>query len=70
MNADYLTERGAAIAMADDRLNDELLPTLKDLLSDPERLTRMATASRELGVPDAEDRLAQTIQGLALRGTK
>ena len=70
VNADYLTERGAAIAMADDRLNDELLPTLKDLLSDPERLTRMATASRELGVPDAEDRLAQTIQGLALRGTK
>jgi UDP-N-acetylglucosamine--N-acetylmuramyl-(pentapeptide) pyrophosphoryl-undecaprenol N-acetylglucosamine transferase len=70
VNADYLAERGAAITMADEHLNEKLLPTLNELLGNPERLTRMAIASRELGVPDAEDRLAKTIQGLALRGTK
>jgi UDP-N-acetylglucosamine--N-acetylmuramyl-(pentapeptide) pyrophosphoryl-undecaprenol N-acetylglucosamine transferase len=70
VNAEYLVERGAAIMLEDERLNDQLLPTLIDVVSDSDRLQRMAVASRSLEIPDAEDRLARAIQGLALRGTK
>ena len=70
VNAEYLVEHGAAIMLGDDRLNDQLLPALIDLMSDPYRLEQMADASRNLETPDAEDRLALVIQDLALRGTK
>ncbi len=70
VNADYLAERGAAIVLADERLDEDLLATLKELLEDPNRLEQMAAASRRLGVPDAEDRLARTIQTVARRGIR
>jgi UDP-N-acetylglucosamine--N-acetylmuramyl-(pentapeptide) pyrophosphoryl-undecaprenol N-acetylglucosamine transferase len=70
VNAEYLVERGAALMLEDERLNDQLLPTLMDMVRDSDRLERMAVASRNLEIPDAEDRLARAIQGLALRGTK
>jgi UDP-N-acetylglucosamine--N-acetylmuramyl-(pentapeptide) pyrophosphoryl-undecaprenol N-acetylglucosamine transferase len=70
VNADYLAAQGAALTLNDERLKDELLPTLTDLLADRERLTLMSDASRSLRVPDAEDRLAQLIYSLAQRGTK
>ncbi len=70
VNADFLAAQGAAVTLVDERLNEELLPTLTDLLTDDERLARMSTASRNLRVPDAEDRLAQVIHGLAQRGTR
>jgi undecaprenyldiphospho-muramoylpentapeptide beta-N-acetylglucosaminyltransferase len=70
VNADYLATQGAALTLVDERLNDELLPTLTQLLGNQERLARMAEASSRLSVPDAEDRLAQAIRTLAQRGTK
>jgi UDP-N-acetylglucosamine--N-acetylmuramyl-(pentapeptide) pyrophosphoryl-undecaprenol N-acetylglucosamine transferase len=70
VNADYLAARGAAMTLVDERLDEELLPTLTDLLGDDERLAQMSAAARNLAVPDAEDRLSQTIHGLAQRGTR
>jgi UDP-N-acetylglucosamine--N-acetylmuramyl-(pentapeptide) pyrophosphoryl-undecaprenol N-acetylglucosamine transferase len=70
VNADYLAARGAAITLVDERLDEELLPILTDLLGDDERLARMSAAARDLNVSDAEDRLAQVIHDLAQRGTR
>jgi UDP-N-acetylglucosamine--N-acetylmuramyl-(pentapeptide) pyrophosphoryl-undecaprenol N-acetylglucosamine transferase len=70
VNADYMATRGAAMTLVDERLNDQLLPALTDLLADDERLAAMSAASRSLAMPDAEDRLAQVIHGLAQRGTR
>lgn len=70
VNADYLTQRGAAVTLPDERLSENLLDTLRDLLGDSDRLEQMAASSRRLAIPDAEDRLAETIQAIARRRTK
>lgn len=61
VNADYLTDRGAAIQLTDETLADSLLPTVKDLLFDEDRLARMAAASRSLDKPEAATALARMI---------
>lgn len=61
VNADYLTERGAAVQLADETLAESLLPTVRGLLRDPERLARMAAAARSLDRPDAAADLARVI---------
>ncbi len=61
VNADYLTERGAAVQLTDETVADSLLPTVRELLSNPERLGRMATAARSLDRPDAAADLARVI---------
>jgi UDP-N-acetylglucosamine--N-acetylmuramyl-(pentapeptide) pyrophosphoryl-undecaprenol N-acetylglucosamine transferase len=70
VNADYLASEGAAVTLADEQLKEKMLPTLKSLLTERERLAQMSQAARRLNVPDAEDRLAKVIYGLAQRGTK
>lgn len=61
VNADYLTERGAAVQLTDDALPTALLPTLRDLLGDPSRLAAMAAAAAALDRPDAATDLARLI---------
>ncbi len=61
VNADYLTERGAAIQLTDESLADTLRPTVRDLLFNREKLARMATAAVALDRPDAATHLAQVI---------
>jgi UDP-N-acetylglucosamine--N-acetylmuramyl-(pentapeptide) pyrophosphoryl-undecaprenol N-acetylglucosamine transferase len=61
INADYLAERGAAIRLDDERLSEELLPIVNELLFDCERLTAMAAAARSLDVPDAPGKLADLL---------
>ncbi len=61
VNADYLEERGAAIRLDDDRLAEDLLPTILSLLADKERLAAMSAAARTLNVPDASERLARLL---------
>ncbi|UCG23114.1 MAG: UDP-N-acetylglucosamine--N-acetylmuramyl-(pentapeptide) pyrophosphoryl-undecaprenol N-acetylglucosamine transferase, partial [Chloroflexota bacterium] len=46
VNAEYLVERGAAIMLADERLSDQLLPTMSDVAHDSDRLELLAAASR------------------------
>jgi UDP-N-acetylglucosamine--N-acetylmuramyl-(pentapeptide) pyrophosphoryl-undecaprenol N-acetylglucosamine transferase len=48
VNADWLVERGAAIRLDDDKLDDELLPLVRDLLGDSARLDTMRDAMAAL----------------------
>ena len=63
-NADYLERHGASVTLAGadvDRLTGEILR----LLEDGEERGRMAAAMRELARPDAAERLAELLEGLA-----
>jgi undecaprenyldiphospho-muramoylpentapeptide beta-N-acetylglucosaminyltransferase len=61
VNADYLTERGAAVQLTDERLSAELLPVVMDLLQDQTRRQQMAAAAAALDKPAAATDLAQLI---------
>jgi UDP-N-acetylglucosamine--N-acetylmuramyl-(pentapeptide) pyrophosphoryl-undecaprenol N-acetylglucosamine transferase len=61
VNASYLTERGAATCLADNRLGEALLPTVLALLRDEAKLARMRAAALALDIPDAATNLAQLI---------
>jgi UDP-N-acetylglucosamine--N-acetylmuramyl-(pentapeptide) pyrophosphoryl-undecaprenol N-acetylglucosamine transferase len=61
VNADYLTERGAAAQLTDEQLSSELLPTVRMLLQDGDRLQRMGAAARALDRPHATHTLARLL---------
>jgi len=61
VNADWLTGRGAAVMLRDERLHDALLPTLRSLLTDRDRLDQMGACAAALSRPDAASRLAETL---------
>ena len=65
VNADYLTERGAALQSTDERLPDELSKLILDLLQDTPRLEAMRAAARALAQPEAALRLAEVIRQTA-----
>lgn len=65
VNADYLTERGAAVQLIDETLAETLLPTVQDLLFDSNKLAQMAAAATALDRPDAATNLAQVIRSEA-----
>jgi UDP-N-acetylglucosamine--N-acetylmuramyl-(pentapeptide) pyrophosphoryl-undecaprenol N-acetylglucosamine transferase len=64
VNAEWLTERGAAITLRDERLEHELLAILEQLLTDRDRLAHMAEQARALSRPDAAVRLAENLLAL------
>ena len=64
VNADWLVERGAAVRLEDERLEDDLLPTLRCLTRDRKALARMAGRMRSLARPDAAARLAGELRVL------
>jgi UDP-N-acetylglucosamine--N-acetylmuramyl-(pentapeptide) pyrophosphoryl-undecaprenol N-acetylglucosamine transferase len=65
-NARVLAEAGGAVVAREDGLTvDGLAETLLGLLSDPERLARMASAARSVGRPDAAERLADLVEATA-----
>lgn len=61
VNADYLVERGAALRLDDERLDEELLPLVRDLLADGARLAAMRRASEALRQPNGADNLARLL---------
>ena len=61
VNADYLTERGAAVQLTDETLPAALLPTVRALLFAPDRLAGMAAAAAALDRPTAAADLARLI---------
>jgi UDP-N-acetylglucosamine--N-acetylmuramyl-(pentapeptide) pyrophosphoryl-undecaprenol N-acetylglucosamine transferase len=65
VNADYLTERGAALRLDDASLADELLPTVQTLLADDEARQSMARSALALAAPDAARRVVAELQTLA-----
>ncbi|HEX5807094.1 MAG TPA: glycosyltransferase, partial [Anaerolineales bacterium] len=65
VNADYLTRRGAAIIIQDQRLKDELLSTLTVLTANPNKLKAMRAAMFELSHPRAAEKIASALIKLA-----
>jgi undecaprenyldiphospho-muramoylpentapeptide beta-N-acetylglucosaminyltransferase len=68
VNADYLTERGAAEQLTDETIYEQLLPVVSELLGNAERLTEMAKAAKALDKPQATAQLADFIVDLAKEG--
>jgi UDP-N-acetylglucosamine--N-acetylmuramyl-(pentapeptide) pyrophosphoryl-undecaprenol N-acetylglucosamine transferase len=67
VNADWLTERGAAVRLDDERLFEELLPVLRRLFDDRVRLGDMVQRMQALARPGAAARLAVELLALAKR---
>lgn len=56
---------GATMILQPDFTPDRLAQELRDALDDPSRLTAMATAARDAGIPDAAARLARLVMTTA-----
>lgn len=65
VNADWLASRGAAVRLDEERMNDELLPTIRGLLNDPARLADMRAKASALAQPDGARRIAAELVQLA-----
>ena len=63
-NARYLAEAGAAITIADADLGTDLIPNLRDLLTDHDRRATMERAARALARPDAAQSIAALLVNL------
>ena len=61
VNADYLTDHGAAVQLTDETLATELLPVVRELLFNPNELAQMAAAAAALDKPEAAADLARVI---------
>jgi UDP-N-acetylglucosamine:LPS N-acetylglucosamine transferase len=68
VNADWLVARGAALRLDDERLASDLLPTVRALLNDSERLRVMREAARHAAVPNAAERIAERLLDVAKLG--
>jgi UDP-N-acetylglucosamine--N-acetylmuramyl-(pentapeptide) pyrophosphoryl-undecaprenol N-acetylglucosamine transferase len=66
INAEWLARRGAAVQVDDARLPEELLPTVRRLLSDRAALERMSQQMLALAQPDAAAQLADRLRTLGL----
>jgi UDP-N-acetylglucosamine--N-acetylmuramyl-(pentapeptide) pyrophosphoryl-undecaprenol N-acetylglucosamine transferase len=65
VNADYLTNRGAAVILEDRYLKEELLTTLTVLIENPNKLQAMRAAMFELSHPRAAEKIAGVLTELA-----
>ena len=65
VNADYLTNRGAAVILEDQVLNNELMNTLTVLMENPNKLQAMRAAMFELSHPRAAEKIASLLVELA-----
>ena len=65
-NAKLLADAGGAEIARESQLTVESLATaLATLLNNPERLARMAAASRSVAIPDAAEKLADVVEATA-----
>ena len=65
VNADFLTQRGAAILVEDQRLQAELMQTLQVLFENPNKLKAMRASMFELSRPRAAEKIASRLIELA-----
>ena len=61
VNADYLSQRGAALRLDDDAMKERLYPTIKALLDDETRLSQMRQKSKSLARTDGAQGLARLL---------
>jgi UDP-N-acetylglucosamine--N-acetylmuramyl-(pentapeptide) pyrophosphoryl-undecaprenol N-acetylglucosamine transferase len=64
-NGQYLAQRGAAEIVQDASLRDQLLPLVKELLGDPQRLQGMQKAMKSLAQPDPAEKIARLLKAMA-----
>jgi UDP-N-acetylglucosamine--N-acetylmuramyl-(pentapeptide) pyrophosphoryl-undecaprenol N-acetylglucosamine transferase len=67
VNADFLTQRGAAIRLDDGRMAEELWPTIEALFGDEEQLVEMRSNAIALARPDAAAHLTSLLADIAQR---
>ncbi|MFA5872755.1 MAG: UDP-N-acetylglucosamine--N-acetylmuramyl-(pentapeptide) pyrophosphoryl-undecaprenol N-acetylglucosamine transferase [Anaerolineales bacterium] len=65
VNADTLVRHGAALMVTDSNLKAELLPTIKELLQNPTRLSAMRAAAKSLSHPQAATEIGHLLLELA-----
>ena len=65
VNAEYLEERGAAIMVRDETLEERLLPLVDELLSNPQKLDAMRKKMKALSRPKAAEKIAAELLALA-----
>lgn len=70
LNAETLVQAGAAELISDREIGPRLLPAVRELFAGPGRLQTMAGRARELGRPDAAERIARSIMDLASGGER
>lgn len=61
-NAEFLASRGAAIALAEEKLASEFVTAVLNLLNDETRLGEMRAAVKKLAQPDAARRIGRLLQ--------
>ena len=64
VNAEYLSEKGAAILVKDDILEEKMLDFVDDLFSNPQKLERMRFAMKSLARPNAAENIAAELLAL------
>jgi undecaprenyldiphospho-muramoylpentapeptide beta-N-acetylglucosaminyltransferase len=69
VNAQYLASRGAAIVLEDSRLGLQLLPTIKQMLENPNRLKEMRSTMQSLSNPQAAAMIGQRLLSMAGTGS-
>jgi UDP-N-acetylglucosamine--N-acetylmuramyl-(pentapeptide) pyrophosphoryl-undecaprenol N-acetylglucosamine transferase len=70
VNADYLCDRGTAVQLTDETLDEQLLPTIQALMAEPNKLVQMSQAARAMNIPNGAENLAVLIEDVAKRGRK
>ena len=65
VNAEYLQEKGAAMMVRDETLEERLVPLVDELLGNPQKLDAMRTAMKEIARPNAAENIAAELLALA-----
>jgi UDP-N-acetylglucosamine--N-acetylmuramyl-(pentapeptide) pyrophosphoryl-undecaprenol N-acetylglucosamine transferase len=65
LNASYLVKRGAAVQLDESQLAGQIIPLVRELLGDKEKLATMSEAMRSLAKPEAATRIATILMNLA-----
>jgi UDP-N-acetylglucosamine--N-acetylmuramyl-(pentapeptide) pyrophosphoryl-undecaprenol N-acetylglucosamine transferase len=65
VNADYLAERGAAVRLDDETMEQRMLPLIRAILGDADRLAQMRDCAQALAQPNGASRLAAELTQLA-----
>ncbi len=68
VNADYLTQRGAAVTIVDEEMAEALYPTLRELFANEARLAKMRASVGQLAQPDSARRTADLLAVAAREG--
>jgi UDP-N-acetylglucosamine--N-acetylmuramyl-(pentapeptide) pyrophosphoryl-undecaprenol N-acetylglucosamine transferase len=68
VNADYLAQRGAAVILADQVLQQQLMPVVTDLIKNPGKRQAMQSAMKSLARPEAARAIADQLVELGGRG--